>query len=728
MAVPINNEAVRLEALRRLRILDTPPDPAFDDLARLTSYICGTPIALIGFMDADRLWLKSRIGWDVPEIPREMSFCAHTILQSDVLVVPDTLEDYGRLADCPLATHGGVRFYAGVSLMSSDGDALGTLCAMDTIPRGLTHGQTEAMRRLARQVIYLAESRRLVVRPSLTGSSIAGNGSGQETPGVQGFSFWRDVSEQKRVQESLQRSEQRLHGIISSAMDAIITIDSNQCIVMFNKAAEQIFRCNASDALGRPIDKFIPEKFRAGHRQHIQEFASTEVTSRSMYSPGILWGVRADGEEFPIEATISQLETDEEKFFTAIVRDVGARLRMEAELRHAHKMEAVGQLAGGIAHEFNNFLGVILGYTEILVEEARENEKIGHCVTEIQTATRHAASLTRQLLAFGRKQVLELQVLDLNRCVWEAHNLLRRVVPANIDIVPVLTPEIGRVRADAGQIQQILINMLINARDAMPQGGRVVIETANAEVDAAYASQNVGLQPGSYVTLSISDSGLGMNNETRSRLFEPFYTTKEPGKGTGLGLSTVHGIVKHGGGHITVESSEGKGTTFRIYLPTAQEVMGEAPIRAPRTDEQTDPTTILVVEDEAALRRLLCTSLERCKHQVFAAKDGAEAIEVFRQHTSEIQLVVTDLMMPHMDGIELKQHIAVLKPDTRFLFMSGYAEEFAEQHRGWLEGCAFLEKPFLPEELANKVRGVLAGDPPLRRLIVPGPRITAGAL
>jgi two-component system cell cycle sensor histidine kinase/response regulator CckA len=704
------SEMARLDALKGYRILDTPPERSFDDLTSLTSYLCGTPIAFIGFMDADRLWFKSRIGWDVPEVPREMSFCAHTILQSDALVVCDTLTDEGRLASCPLATHGGVRFYAGAPLMSSEGYALGTLCAMDSIPRGLTPGQTEALRKLARQVVNLVESRSASQALHRASSIQQGSGFCDETGKVPGFSFWRDVSEQKRAHEAQRLNEQRLQSMISSAMDAIITIDKDERIIVFNEAAEQIFRCTASEALGHPIENFIPERFRAGHGQHIQGFARNGVTTRSMSSPGTLFALRADGEEFPIEASISQVESSEERFSTVILRDISPRLRMEAALLRAQKMEAVGQMAGGMAHELNNFLGVILGYSELLSLEAIENEKLARYVKEIRAATENAASMTRQILAFTRKQVLQPQILDLNRCIWEGHKLLRRLVPANIDVVPVLAPTIGRVKADAGQLQQILINLLVNARDAMPRGGKVVIETADAELDEIYASRHVGLQPGSYVLLSVSDSGLGMNAETRSHIFEPFYTTKNPEEGTGLGLSTVYGIVRQSGGHITVESIEGKGTTFRIYLPRIQEATEESGTGTSHAVEHTRPATILVVEDETALRRLICFSLEKRKHAVLAAKDGAEALEIFRQHSAQIQLIVTGLMMPRMNGPELKLHIAALRPDVKFLFISGYAEHIVEQHRALLEGCAFLEKPFLPEDLANIVSGLLAGS------------------
>lgn len=383
---------------------------------------------------------------------------------------------------------------------------------------------------------------------------------------------------------------------------------------------------------------------------------------------------------------------------------------MEAELRQTQKMEAIGQLAGGVAHEFNNYLGVILGYSEILAEEAGENEGLRQNVAEINAATQHAASLTKQLLAFSRKQVLEPQVVDLNQAIREAHRLLQRLVPANIDVVPKLAPAIGRVKLDPGQIQQILINLIVNARDAMPEGGKVIITTSDLDMNEPSASQQLGLHPGSYVVLSVSDNGCGMDPQTRSRLFEPFYTTKEPGKGTGLGLATVYGIVTHGGGHVGVESAEGKGTTFQIYLPRVQETRQSFELAGLQLVEAAGIARILVVEDEASLRRLLTVSLERRKYKVVAAKDGAEALDIFRQHADRIRLVVTDLMMPRMDGFELRRQIAAVAADVKFLFMSGYSEQFIEQQKELPPGCDFLEKPFLPEQLAEKVRGLLGNE------------------
>lgn len=675
------NEVVRLEKLRSYGILDSVPEQIFDDLTRLTAFVCGTPIAFIGFMDLDRLWFKARIGWEIPEVPRDMTFCAYTILESDVLIVSDTLEDNGRFASCPLATLGGVRFYAGAPLISQEGYVLGTLCAMDSIPRGLTPGQIDAVRKLARQVVSLLELRRPRPEPP------------KPVPG-----------------DASRHSEQLLQRIVSSAMDGIITIDASYRVVVFNRAAEQIFSCPASQALGQPIENFIPERFHGKFREYVQEFAVPDLPRRSLDSPGALVGMRRDGEEFPIEATISQVEAEGEKLFTIILRDIGARLRMEAELQQAQKMEAVGQLAGGVAHEFNNFLGVILGYSELLAEGARENERLTRYVGEIKTATQHAASLTRQLLAFSRKQVVEPQVLDLNQAIWEGHKLLRRLVPASIDVIPILAPTLGRVKLDMGQIQQILINLVVNARDAMPEGGRVVIETADVELDETFASRHIGVRPVSYVMLSVSDTGSGIDPESRLHIFEPFYTTKQPGKGTGLGLSTIYGIVKRNGGHVTVESTVGKGTTFRIYLPKVQDQLGETSVTScPQLDDASGET-ILIVEDDTALRRLLSASLERRNYRILAAKDGAEALEIFRRQTRNIDLVVTDLVMPRVDGLHLRERVLDIKADVKFLFMSGYYEQIAEQSQRSLARCGFLEKPFLPDELEEKVRELLSGE------------------
>ncbi len=695
-------EAARLEVLQDCRVLDTPPEELFDQTARHAAYICGTPIGLIGFIDATRQWFKATVGWDYPEIPRKDSICGQTILQRGLLVISDTAMDE-RFFNGPMATHAGIRFYAGVPLLTKEGYAVGTLCVMDRLPRELPAAHKDALLTLARLLETQLEARRG------TKSSMPND----KSSGIGGAVV--DISESKRTDAALRDSQERLLGIISSAMDAIITVDGNQRIIVFNRAAEQIFRCPAEDALGQTLDKFIPQRFRETHREHIRSFGQTGISSRSMYSPGTLMGVRADGEEFPVEATISQVRTASETLFSVILRDISVRKRTEDELRQAQKMEAIGHLAGGIAHEFNNYLGIIMGYSDLMEEEQVENESLRLGLTEIKSATQKAASLTRQLLAFSRKQLIEPTVLDLNASVWEAHKLLRRLIPANIDVVPVLQPDLGKVKADPAQIQQILINLVVNARDAMPQGGRISIETAGVILDEEFASRYFDVIPGDYIMISVNDNGEGIDAPTLPHIFEPFFTTKQAGKGTGLGLSTTYGIVKQSGGHITVSSVRGRGTTFRVYFPKLEEV--NASIRSDANtmaSSQPEPSptriaTILLVEDEPGLRKLMSKVLEKQGYRVLEAKDGGEALSMCQGNLAHIDLVVTDYAMPRMTGLQLKEQLAASRPNMRMLLISGYAEGVVQEGpQQNLNGGDFLEKPFLPEALARKVQEILS--------------------
>jgi two-component system cell cycle sensor histidine kinase/response regulator CckA len=688
-------ELARLKALRDCHVLDTPPEELFDQTARLAAYLCGTPIGLIGFIDATRHWFKSRVGWDYPEIPREHSICGQTILHHDLLVIPDAALDE-RFFNVPMVTRAGIRFYAGAPLLTTEGYALGTLCVMDRLPRELPAGHKDALLTLAHLVAAQLEVRRgtkasapVDDKPSLIEGTV------------------ENISEHKRADDALRDSQERLLGIISSAMDAIITVDDKQRIIVFNRAAEQIFHCPASEAIGQTIDKFIPQRFHEAHREHIRSFGQTGTSSRSMYSPGTLMGVRADGEEFPVEATISQVKTASERLYTVILRDISVRKRTEDELRQAQKMEAVGHLAGGIAHEFNNYLGIIMGYSDQMAQEEIQSESLRLGLAEIKGATQKTASLTRQLLAFSRKQLIEPTVLDLNASVWDAHKLLRRLIPANIDVIPVLHPDLGKVKADPAQIQQILINLVVNARDAMPQGGKITIDTAEVVLDEEFASRHVDILPGDYVMLSVNDTGEGIDAETLAHIFEPFFTTKQAGKGTGLGLSTTYGIVKQSGGHITVASVQGRGTTFRVYLPKLAETHDDSPTAPHSKPMPTGIATIVLVEDESSLRRLMRTTLERQGYRVLEAKDGAEGLSLCRHNLEHIDLVVTDLAMPRMTGLQLKEKVVALRSSMKFLLISGYAEDLLGSREQIANAGDFLEKPFLPDELARRVREIL---------------------
>jgi CheY-like chemotaxis protein len=376
-------------------------------------------------------------------------------------------------------------------------------------------------------------------------------------------------------------------------------------------------------------------------------------------------------------------------------------------------MEAIGQLAGGVAHDFNNVLTIVSGYSQLLLSQTDLNEAARDKIHEISQAGERAASLTRQLLAFGRRQVLEPKVLDINALVTGTEKMLRHTIGEDIDLGTALDPQLARVTADPGQIEQIILNLAVNARDAMPQGGKLTIETANVELDESYTRTHATAKPGSYVMLAVSDTGCGMTPEVMHRAFEPFFTTKDPGKGTGLGLATVYGIVQQSGGHIGLYSELGRGTILKVYLPRTE---AEAPSVESWQETRVLPAgseTVLLVEDDDSVRALSRSVLEMSGYTVLEASGGREALSVCEQHSGPIQIVVTDVVMPEMGGRILAQQVSALRPGIKVLYVSGYTDDTVIRHGVLEAGAAFLQKPFTPVALANKVRDVL--DKPSKR-------------
>jgi PAS domain S-box-containing protein len=524
----------------------------------------------------------------------------------------------------------------------------------------------------------------------------------------------QDKAERKRAEEALRQSEARKAAFFQSALDCIITIDHNGLILEFNPAAEATFGYASGAVLGKPMaELIIPPSLREKHHRGMARYLATgegPVLGKRIE----ITAMRADGTEFPVELSITPIGMGGVPTFTASIRDISERkkaeqdkLLLEQQLRQAQKMEAIGQLTGGIAHDFNNMLTVILGYSELMLRSLRSDDPMRSEVEQVQEAGVRASLLTRQLLAFSRKQVLDPKVLDLNAVLTNIDRMLQRVIGEDIDLVTMPAPGLGRVKVDPGQIEQVIMNLAVNARDAMPQGGKLTIETANVELDNAYARKHVSVRPGSYVMLAVSDTGCGMDAETQARIFEPFFTTKEVGKGTGLGLSTVYGIVKQSDGNIWVYSEPGRGTTFKVYLPIVEGAVetvepSVAPAGAVRGSE-----TILLVEDDAGIRRLVRQVLAERGYWVLEAIDGKHAIQISEQHTVPIHLLVTDLVMPEMSGRDLAEHLKPSRPNMKVIFMSGYTDK-AIVHRGELDpGTAFLQKPFTPDALARKVREVL---------------------
>ena len=419
---------------------------------------------------------------------------------------------------------------------------------------------------------------------------------------------------------------------------------------------------------------------------------------------------RKDGRRLTVQLSVRAVRDGSGgvEYYETFVRDVTEQRRLEGQLLQAQKMEAVGRLAGGVAHDFNNLLTVILSYSDLLLEDLPPEIPDRADVAEIRKAAVAASSLTRQLLAFSRQQVLEPRVLDVNTVVASTEKLLTRLLGEDVSLTTTLAAALGAVKVDPGQLEQIIMNLAVNARDAMPRGGRLSIETANVEMDESYVHGHPLARPGHYVMLAVSDTGTGMDAATQARIFEPFFTTKEAGKGTGLGLATVYGIVRQSSGFIWVYSEPGHGTSFKIYLPRVDEPVSPAGAPAPQVVGGSE--TVLVVEDVAAVRAVTRQMLERQGYCVLEAANGATALSLARQHQSAIHLLVTDVVMPEVSGRELADQLVQLRPDMKVLFMSGYTDDAVVRHGILQEGIAYLQKPFTPDTLARKVRAVLDGS------------------
>jgi two-component system, cell cycle sensor histidine kinase and response regulator CckA len=642
----------------------------------------------------------------------------------------------------------------------------------------------------------------------------------------------RDITARKQSEASLHESEQRLAGIIASAMDSIISLDEQQRVVLFNAAAEKMFLCSEAEAVGQSIERFIPQRFHAAHSGHIRAFGEKGAMNRAMGALEPIWALRPDGEEFEIEASLSQTESNGKKIFTVIMRDVSQRkqseyalrrseerfskafrsnplaitisteaegryldvneafldllgyqrkdvigrtaaeldfwaepldrgemirqlkgdekvskhqmryrtakgkireaevwaesievdgqrcvlaitrdvtemMQLEAQLRQAQKMEAVGRLAGGIAHDFNNILGIIIGYSDITLGLIAPENPVNQYVSETKKAAKRGALLTKQLLAFSRKQVVFPRTLDLNEVVRNATEMFLRLVGEDISVEFRPTAPLGSIKADIGQIEQVLMNLVVNARDAMPTGGRIMIETGEAELDESYVSQHRDAPVGQHVVLAVSDTGCGMDQTIQSQIFEPFFTTKGVGHGTGLGLSTVYGIVKQSEGSILVYSEPGKGTTFKVYFPR----VGGKPETLVLSKDEAEPRggseTILVVEDDKILRELTVKLLLDGGYRVIEAKDGEDALRIMGTSEAGIDLLLTDVIMPDKSGPELVKQAEEGHPETHCLFMSGYSGEMAKRHGLLIQEDSFLEKPFTKRSLLKKVYSAL---------------------
>jgi two-component system cell cycle sensor histidine kinase/response regulator CckA len=512
----------------------------------------------------------------------------------------------------------------------------------------------------------------------------------------------------RAAQENLRRSEINFRSLVTNAPYGVCRCDSAGQLLDANPALLAMLGYpSAKELLGQHLGGLYADT------QHWFELADF-LRSAAPFTGLIAEWKRKDGSSTVVRVSGRAVSNGERgKTFELFAEDVTERRALEQQLRQSQKMEAVGRLAGGIAHDFNNLLMVISGYSEFLLDRLGPDPALRGPAQEIASASGRATTLTRQLLAFSRKQMLAPKILDLNGVVTENLKMLTRVIGEDIDLVMVPASELGTVRADAGQIEQVIMNLAVNARDAMPSGGKLTIETSNVSLDEEYARFHAPLRPGNYVLLSISDTGAGMDSETQSHIFEPFFTTKGP-KGTGLGLSTVYGIVKQSGGYIWVYSEPGKGTTFKIYLPRVAATVERPPqilVAAESAAIEPGTETILLVEDEANLRYLARQYLEKQGYRVIEAADGAVAIQITVAHEGVIHLLLTDVIMPGMNGRELAQRISEIRPNVRVLYMSGYTENVIGRNGTLDAGVRLLQKPFTLRDLKSKVREVLDTNP-----------------
>ncbi len=664
MSAPLRppSERERQGALEAFDLRDTPSDRALDEIAELAAEICNTPIAMVTMIDRDRQWVKSSSGFHPGDVARDLTFCGHAILEPTLMMVNDAQLDE-RFAGNPFVVgKEKLRFYAGAPIRTEEGHALGTLCVLDVAPRELTPFQQRALVTLGHQVIAQLELRRRLRQEA-----------------------------HKRV--AAEHSRDRFFDL---SVDPMCVLDGRGRFRRCNSAFAKIVGVESHELAEETYTSLLHPDDVEVTIEYGQRLVASQRTEQHVNRYRTKAGIRY------IEWT-SLFVADERQFYS-IARDITEQKALEQQLRQAQKMDAVGQLAGGIAHDFNNILSVITGFAVMAKESLPDGHDARGDLDEVIRAAEGATNLTRQLLTFGRKSPGEApRTLDLDTLVGEVDKMVRRLIGENIHLTTRGTRGLWPIRADRTQLEQALINLIVNARDAMPRGGRLEIATENVTVDAAMTKRVPELRPGAYVKLRVTDTGTGMSAEIQSRIFEPFFTTKDVGKGTGLGLATVFGTVKAANGHILVHSEVGAGTTFELYLPrTSQTVLGMAPLAKPNARGN---ETIMLVEDDAAVRQLAARGLARLGYTVVEA-DSAEAALV-KLASSRVQLLLTDVVMPGMTGPELAERLRTDRPGTKVMFMSGYT-------RNALDGSAlergrahFIEKPLSLPQLGIALRELL---------------------
>ncbi len=552
-------------------------------------------------------------------------------------------------------------------------------------------GELDEVRRRSRAL----QARARELRQNLEGADLSNASPDLASVLTKSITFFEEV-EQKLV-----KNEQLIFAIFEGSLDGFVLTSSEYRFVDVNAAAADIYGLPKEDLIGRSGSDFAVPGYDVAKTRHTFSGAGQLVGEFPLRRP--------NGEERLLEFAARANILPGLNF--SVIRDVTERKRLEGQLRQAQKMDAVGALAGGVAHDFNNLLSVIIGCTDLTIAELKREDPIRAELEEVSRAGKRAAELTRQLLAFSRKQILEPQVIDLNSVVTNIETMLRRILGEHIVLTVLPDRTIWPVLVDPGQLEQVVMNLVVNARDAMADGGTLTIETANVELDEAYAARHVDVRPGPYVMLAVTDTGVGMDKTVLARIFEPFFTTKEEGRGTGLGLATVFGVVRQSGGNIWVYSEPGKGTCFKVYLPrSVEEADGTQSTVSPAYPPAATiggTETVLLVEDEDQVRLVARTILRRNGYNVLEARNGGEAFLMCESYTATIHLLLTDVVMPMMSGRKLAERLSSMRPEMKVLYMSGYTNNSVVHHGVLDAGIAFLQKPLTVDGLLRKVREVL---------------------
>ncbi|MHB2029798.1 MAG: PAS domain S-box protein [Acidimicrobiales bacterium] len=673
-------DLARLVALRALRLLDSEPEVSFDALTRLAVRLLSVPVALVSLVDENRQFFKSATGLPEPwqsqrQTPLTHSYCQFVVARHEPLVIEDALLD-SDVQDSPAIVDLGARAYLGIPLTTSSGFVLGTFAVIDHEPRRWSEHDKASVADLASATITAIELRATKLE------------------------LEADVVERRRVERRLREGEKRHRRIIETAKDAFVTMDAEKRVTEWNPGAVSIFGWSRDEAIGRLVeDLIVPERYRREHREGIQAFLDAGGGYVLMGNKVVeLPALRRDGTEVLCEFCVWAVPAGRTFEFNAFIRDIELRHRLEEQVRQSQKLEAIGSLAGGVAHDFNNILTAILGHAELaLLTSTADTSTPGlrQHIEGIRDAALRAAQLTGQLLAYSRRQASHPEVINLNDAVSEIRSMLERLIEETIEIRVALKPDLPPIRADRGQLGQVLTNLIVNSRDAMPRGGTITITTDEVEISPQDAETLIGAEPGQYVHVSVKDNGEGMDAETVTHTFDPYFTTKAEGRGTGLGLSTVYGIIKQNGANIYLTSHPGDGATVDMYFPPTTENVDETPARQASADHHS--MSVLLVEDNDNVRAVVLDILEALGHTVSVFTNALGAL-AFLVEASSIDVVLSDIVMPGMSGRALADEVLRLFPRVRVVLMTGFSEEIVGEY-DLNSRIRYLTKPFTSEDL-----------------------------